>query len=137
MAKITYIKIAGKNYPMSFSLGASKKITEKYGSTKKMNELLSGGDDFKKIDMVTDLLSLLISQGCAYKNYFEKDIPTSDDDPVIDGKWTPLAREVIEIAVGIEDVEEITAKIEECIGAGSKKEVELRSEGKNAKSAQG
>lgn len=136
MSRITYVTIAGKEYPMSFSLGASKKIIEQYGSADKMKSSLEKAKDTQKIDMVTELLSLLIAQGCAYKNYFEKDIPTPKNAPVVEGKWTPLPREAIEIAVGVYDVEELSDKIMECIGKGSKKEVETRSEGKNANGGQ-
>lgn len=136
MSRITYATIAGKNYPMSFSLGASKKIIEKYGSAERMKTSLENAKDSQKIDMVTELLELLIAQGCAYKNYFEKDIPAPDNSPVVDGKWTPLPREALEIAVGIYDIEELSDKISECVGNGSKKEVETRSEGKNASGGQ-
>lgn len=136
MSRIVYAKIAGKSYPMSFSLGASKKIIEKYGSAERMKASLENAKDSQKIDMVTELLELLIAQGCAYKNYFEKDIPAPDNSPVVDGKWTPLPREALEIAVGIYDIEELSDKISECVGNGSKKEVETRSEGKNASGGQ-
>ena len=136
MNRITYVKIAGKSYPMSFSLGASKKIIEKYGSAQKMQTAMKKSDDAEKLSIVTDMLALLIAQGCAYKNYFEKDIPAPDDAPIIDGKWTPLPAEVIEIALGVMDVAEVTQKIEECISIGSKKEVEGRPEGKNVSAAQ-
>lgn len=136
MNRITYVKIAGKSYPMSFSLGASKKIIEKYGSAQKMQTAMKKSDDVEKLSIVTDMLALLIAQGCAYKNYFEKDIPAPDDAPIIDGKWTPLPAEVIEIALGVMDVAEVTQKIEECISIGSKKEVEGRPEGKNVSAAQ-
>lgn len=136
MNRITYVKIAGKSYPMSFSLGASKKIIEKYGSAQKMQTAMKKSDDVEKLSIVTDMLALLIAQGCAYKNYFEKDIPAPDDAPLIDGKWTPLPAEVIEIALGVMDVAEVTQKIEECISIGSKKEVEGRPEGKNVSAAQ-
>ena len=136
MNRITYVKIAGKSYPMSFSLGASKKIIEKYGSAQKMQTAMKKSDDVEKLSIVTDMLALLIAQGCAYKNYFEKDIPAPDDAPIIDGKWTPLPAEVIEIALGVMDVAEVTQKIEECISVGSKKEVEGRPEGKNVSAAQ-
>ena len=136
MNRITYVKIAGKSYPMSFSLGASKKIIEKYGSAQKMQTAMKKSDDVEKLSIVTDMLALLIAQGCAYKNYFEKDIPVPDDAPIIDGKWTPLPAEVIEIALGVMDVAEVTQKIEECISIGSKKEVEGRPEGKNVSAAQ-
>ena len=133
MGKITYIKIAGRSYPMSFSLGASKKIIQRYGSSQKMNAALQEeGDESKKIDMVVWILSLLIAQGCAYKNYFEADIPAPEDAPVIDGKWVPVDQNVLEYAIDIAEIEEVTKKIEECIGGGSKKNVEAKP-GKNAK----
>lgn len=136
MSRITFVTIAGKNYPMSFSLGASKKIIEKYGGAEKMKNSLKKAKDAQKIDMVTEMLELLIAQGCAYKNYFEKDIPVPENSPVVDGKWTPIPREALEIAVGVYDVEELSNKILECVGKGSKKEVETISEGKNANGGQ-
>lgn len=136
MSRITFVTIAGKNYPMSFSLGASKKIIEKYGGAEKMKTALEKAKDAQKIDMITELLELLIAQGCAYKNYFEKDIPVPDNSPVVDGKWAPLPREALEIAVGVYDVKEFSDKILECVGNGSKKEIELKTEGKNANGGQ-
>ena len=127
MGKITYIKIAGRSYPMSFSLGASKKIIQRYGSSQKMNAALQEeGDESKKIDMVVWILSLLIAQGCAYKNYFEADIPAPEDAPIIDGKWVPVDQNVLEYAIDIAEIEEVTKKIEECISGGSKKNVEAK-----------
>lgn len=136
MSRIVYAKIAGKSYPMSFSLGASKKIIGKYGSAEKMKSALEKSKDTDKIDLVTEMIELLTAQGCAYMNYFEKDMPKPDDAPIVDGKWTALPRDVIEIAVGISDVGELVKKITECIDGGSKKEVETRAEGKNAESGQ-
>ena len=136
MSRIVYAKIAGKSYPMSFSLGASKKIIGKYGSAEKMKSALEKSKDTDKIDLVTEMIELLTAQGCAYMNYFEQDMPKPDDAPIVDGKWTELPRDVIEIAVGISDVDELVKKITECIDGGSKKEVEIRAEGKNAESGQ-
>ncbi len=136
MSRIVYAKIAGKSYPMSFSLGASKKIIGKYGSAEKMKSALEKSKDTDKIDLVTEMIELLTAQGCAYMNYFEKDMPKPDDAPIVDGKWTALPRDVIEIAVGISDVDELVKKITECIDGGSKKEVETRAEEKNAESGQ-
>lgn len=136
MSRIVYAKIAGKSYPMSFSLGASKKIIGKHGSAEKMKSALEKSKDTDKIDLVTEMIELLTAQGCAYMNYFEKDMPKPDDAPIVDGKWTALPRDVIEIAVGISDVDELVKKITECIDGGSKKEVETRAEGKNAESGQ-
>lgn len=138
MSRLTYIKIAGKNYPMSFSLGASKKLIEKFGGVEKIqSELSKPGKDLEKLDLIMYVLSLLISQGCAYKNYFEKDMPVPEDSPVIDGKWVPIPQEVLEIAVQMQDMEELTEKISACIARSNKKEVEAKPAGKNAKATQG
>ena len=37
MKRLTYIEIVGKIYPMSFSLMATKKIAQKYGSVKDLS----------------------------------------------------------------------------------------------------
>ena len=138
MSRLTYIKIAGKNYPMSFSLGASKKLIEKFGGVEKIqSELSKPGKDLEKLDLIMYVLSLLISQGCAYKNHFEKDMPVPEDSPVIDGKWVPIPQEVLEIAVQMQDMEELTEKISACIARSNKKEVEAKPTGKNAKATQG
>lgn len=128
MERCTYIEIAGRSYPMTFSLGATKRIVAKYGSTEKMKKALNvKGEEDKKLDLVTEMLELLISQGCAYKNYFEKDLPAPENAPIINGKWEPVPKEIIEIAIGITDVDEMVKKISECINTGNKKEVEGKS----------
>ena len=101
-----------------------------------MKTVLEKSKDTDKIDLVTEMIELLMAQGCAYMNYFEKDMPKPDDAPVVDGKWSPLPKEAVEIAVGISDVDELVKKITECIDGGSRKEVETRAEGKNAESGQ-
>lgn len=137
MDRCTYIKIAGKEYPMSFSLGASKKMIAKYGSIEKMqNELKKSGDDIKKLDLLTEMLALLIAQGCAYKNYFEKDMPAPENAPIINGKWEPITAEVLDIAIMLYDADEIREKIEECVTKGAKKRVEAKAQGKNVKATQ-
>lgn len=137
---LAYIKIAGKEYPMSFSLMASKQIAKKYGSVDKGLEkmmqmnLMDGG-----MDVCIDMLEILICQGCAYKNYFEKDMPAKETDPVIDGKWVPLPREAIEIAMGIADVSMICDKLLECIYGGQAQEIvasESEESRKNAEAGQ-
>jgi hypothetical protein len=128
MNRIVYIEIVGKEYPMSFSLMAAKKIAAKNGNVEKMLESVKndGGTTPAVVDSLVDILELLISQGCAYKNYFEKDVPVKENDPVIDGKWTPLPREALEIAVSISELERIADKIAECINGSQKKEVEAK-----------
>lgn len=139
MNRIVCVEIVGKNYPMSFSLMAAKKVAQKHGNIEKMLDSIKGGDGTteKAVDEIIDLLELLISQGCAYKNYFEKDIPTKDTDPIIDGKWSPLPREALEIAVGIGDLDYLSDKISECIEGSQKKEVEAEEIVKKGKGGAG
>lgn len=126
MGKITYMEIAGKNYPMSFSLMAATKIAEKHGSLEKALSEVGGEATPKNIETLVDIIELLISQGCAFKNYFERDVPAPGNAPIIDGKWEPLPREALNIAITIADLDELTDKIYECIGQGKKKEVEAQ-----------
>lgn len=129
------IQIAGKEYPMSFSLAAAKKITGRFGSIKDAKKK-AAGDSEKNIEDLIQILEVLISQGCAYKNYFEKDLPKPENAPIQDGKWVPISKEEIEIAINVSDIKEIGERIEKCMGTGTKKEIETRSIVKNAKAAQ-
>lgn len=128
MNRIVYIEIVGKKYPMSFSLMAAKKIADKHGNIEKMLGQIKNDDGTTTdtIDSLVDILELLISQGCAYKNYFEKDVPVKEDDPIIDGKWAPLPREALEIAVSVGELDQIADKITECISGSLKKEIEAK-----------
>lgn len=134
--RTVYIELAGKEYPMSFSLGASKKLTSKYGSMEGLKKAIgTNGDDTKKLDMITELLELLIAQGCARKNAFEKDIPAPENAPVVDGKWVPITKEEIDLVVELPDMDKIKEKLEECMSGGTKKTVTTKSIEKNAETA--
>ena len=99
MDRTVYINIAGKEYPMRFSLGASKKIAENFGSLKKMQDNLTGdasgeGTEAKSLEVIAYMLAVLIKQGCAYKNLFEADQPIPSNAPVKDGKYIGLEQEI-------------------------------------------
>lgn len=167
MERCVFVEIAGKQYPMSFSLGATKKIIGKFGSTQNMMKKLrkvqkpdnpenpgetkpdnpedqeeknmefSERDSLEALETISFILEVLIAQGCAYKNYFEKDLPVPVNAPVEDGKWIPLPKEALDIAIQVSDTKEIVGKISECVKQGSKKKVEAKAAGKNPKAAQG
>ena len=151
MERCVFVEIAGKQYPMSFSLGATKKIIGKFGSTQNMmkklkkdqekgneeNMKLSDRDSLEALETISFILEILIAQGCAYKNYFEKDLPAPVNAPIEDGKWIPLPKEALDIAIQIADTKKIVEKISECVNQGSKKKVEAKAAGKNPKAAQG
>ena len=59
------------------------------------------------------------------------------DAPVENGKWIPLPKEALDIAIQIADTKKIVEKISECVKQGSKKKVEAKAAGKNQKAIQG
>lgn len=129
MDRTVYIEIAGKQYPMRFSVGASIAITKKYGSLQNMANNLKRGDDVdeeKAFETIIWMAEVLIRQGCAYKNLFESDLPLPENAPVKDGKYIPITAEDLEIALDMADMGEITQKIFAAIGSGNKKEIHAK-----------
>lgn len=133
MDRTVYITIAGKNYPMRNSLGASKKISEKFGGFDKISKGIDKASDEKKLEMFIGILEILIAQGCAYKNLFEANMPAPDDAPVVCGKYVPMSADDLEIALGMDDADMIMEKITECFNSGQKKTIGSKAkETKNA-----
>ena len=129
MDRTVYIEIAGKQYPMRFSVGASIAITKKFGSLQNMANNLKRGDDVdegKAFETIIWMAEVLIRQGCAYKNQFEPDLPLPENAPVKDGKYIPITAEDLEIALDMADMGEITQKIFAAIGSGNKKEIHAK-----------
>lgn len=138
MDRTVYIEIGGKEYPMRFSLGAAKKLCEKYGSLEKMANTITGEgvkeNTGSTLDAITWILDLLIKQGCAYKNLFEADIPDPENAPVVDGKYTPPTLEILDTGLGIWEMKDLQEKIFQTLGAGNKREVEAEvKQGKKGK----
>ena len=131
MTNSVYIRLAGKDYPLNISLGACKVITKELGSLDKLDEMLGESFDSDTIDKISTVLITLIKQGCAYKNLFEIDTETYNKDeaenPALgeDGRFKPLEKDELELAVGIEDISEIVTKIMECVQVSSAAEVEV------------
>lgn len=128
MKRLGYFEIADKRYPLSFSLGASKAIAQKFGSISVMGETLNNMQDMdeRTIDDLTYIVSLLMKQGAAYKNVFEKDFPVPEDAPVDEnGKYVALDQEQVEIGIGISDAKELIGAIMEAMGKGTERELEV------------
>jgi hypothetical protein len=137
MDKTVYVEIAGKNYPMRFSLGAAKEINKKYGSLEKMQESLTSEED--AIDVAAFLMELLIRQGCAYKNIFEKDMPIPDGAPVKNEEYIPLNTEQIMVSLELAELGTYKEKIYATVSRGQVQEVVTKEteKGKNADTTQG
>lgn len=131
MKKTVYINLAGKNYPLNFSLGTCKVINKELGGLENFDAALGGGLNEDTIEKIVTILHTLISQGCTYKNIFEIDAGIFIDEvenPAFDeeGHFKPLTKEMIELAIGIEDIEEIVNKINESVKVSSDTEVEVK-----------
>lgn len=124
MDRTVYINIAGKEYPMRFSLGASKALCEKFGSLNAMAGKISG-DKAEDFEAIAWIVALLIKQGCAYKNLFESEIPAPESAPVKDGKYIAISQEDLEIALEVKNLKEILEKIFATMGKGQKETIEV------------
>lgn len=141
MNRECYINIAGKNYPMRFSLMASIQMSNKFGSMEKMADKITGkgkkggeANSGEVLESMLWILEILIKQGCAYKNYFEADIPVPPDAPAVDGKYIPLDSEQLAVGLEMSSMSEISEKIFEAMGLGGKTEVKTKEkETKNKK----
>ena len=123
MSKLAFFEIAGKVYPLSFSLMAEKKLAERYGNLSKIGDYITG-DDAKSFEEMAFVLELLIKQGCAYKNMFEVDAPVYDNAPVKDGKFIPLTNEEIMVGVNASMQNEMVKAIKNAMNIGQEKEIE-------------
>ena len=135
MRPMTYMEIAGKRYPMRFSLAAMRAVTEKYGSVDKMGDIMSGGNDVNTLDALAWIAGVLIRQGCEYKNIFETAASPEKDMPVEDGKYVPLSDEALAVALDVKDIGELSEKILEAMRVGQKKEINTETSG-NRKNAE-
>ncbi len=134
MNRLSFMKIAGKEYPLSFSLGATKTISKKFGSTEKMVKVLTGIKDVdeKTIDDLVYIIEVLIKNGCEYMNIFCKNEPVPENAPVEDGKYIPLTSHEIEVGVLLTDTGSLVESVSECMKTSQKTEIEAETEGKNA-----
>lgn len=130
MNRITFMEIAGKKYPLSFSLGASRAIAKKLGGIDKLDGIFSGNIDEKTIDSLSYILAALMQQGAAYLNRFEADLPPEPGADYANGKYNFLTQEEIEMAVNITDPQLIAA-ITGCISGSSQTEIDAEVESKN------
>ena len=124
MERIVWITIGKKNYPMCFSIGAQKKIEDKYGSFKGFYEAC------KKNETVTeayvDGLETLIQYGCKRLNVLSD--PTIKENGSIseEGEWLPISREELEIMLVPGELEMVGAKIDKAATLAIQKEIKAK-----------
>lgn len=123
MNRITEIEIAGRKYPLNFSLKAVKEVSKRYGDIANVGDAFTGKPVDEMMGEANWLLALLIEQGVAYKRIVE-----GED---IKG----LTQDELEIIMGVVDFANLKDTLLGAMTAGMEREVEV--DGKNGKTTQG
>lgn len=114
MSRITEIEIAGKKYPLNFSMKAARQFIERYGSVEDVWRKLGEMNQIEKLAEINWILALMIEQGCAYRK-------------LVDGEdLAPLTTDELEVLMGFTDFAALSDKIQEAIIAGMTPEIELK-----------
>ena len=133
MTRLAYIEIGGKDYPMLYSLAAEKVVAQKHGSLEKFFTSLEKGEEHEIVSEIIWVLELLMRQGCAYKNFFEANVPIPENAPVIDGKYVSPSAEMIEVGIAFCNLTDIKDKIIEAIVGAKKPSIKTEEVGEKTK----
>lgn len=124
MDRITEIEIAGKKYPLNFSVKAAKEFSKRYGDIANVADAFTDKATDEMIEEATWILALLIEQGIAYKKIV--------DNEDIKG----ISKDELEVVLGVMDFAELKNTLLGAMAAGAKREVEVEEDPKNAKTTQ-
>lgn len=119
--RITYVELLGEQYPLCFSLAASEKLSEIFGSLDNITKELDKGDVASQVKVVDAVLSVLMEAGQTYCKMAHIDCPP------------PLTCRPADV-IDISDPSAVSA-IFAAITSGNKREVEA--ETKNVEATQG
>lgn len=114
MSGVKFVTIGGCKYPLSFSFGAIKRLAQKYAGINQMSEALGniGNDDMVSLDILTDVLEVLIYQGCEYMNVIEKGLPPEEGAKTNKkGEYIPISKNEIELLMSLEEMAEAVEAI--------------------------
>ena len=124
MNRIGEIEIAGSTYPLNFSTKAAKEIAQRYGGLENIEDAFSGKAVDAMMDEIVWLLSLLISQGVAYKR-------------IVEGEEVKgITADELEVVLGVADMTDMKDKIMNAMLGGMKREVEVEIDPKNVETTQ-
>ena len=124
MERITWINIGNKVYPMCFSLGAEKKINEKYGS---LVEYFNACRNSKTVkEAYTDGLEILIQFGAKRLNVLSDGTIKENAAISEEGEWLPISKENLEILLVAGNLEMVGAKINAAANLAAEKEIKAK-----------
>lgn len=107
MNRITYLELAGKSYPLNFSLKAAKFAIEKFGGLENIGSALAQGASLEALDSVLDLAHVLITEGAEYEEIVESK------------QANRITREQLETVVGLTDIEALVSAILSTVSTSS------------------
>lgn len=124
MNRITEIEIAGRKYPLNFSVKAAKEVSERYGDISNIGDAFEGKSTSEMMDEANWILALLIEQGVAYKK-------------IVDGEEVKgLTQDDLEVVMGVVDFADLKNTLLGAMTAGMRREVEVEPDPKNAETTQ-
>lgn len=124
MNRIKEIEIAGKKYPLNFSLKATEMVAKRYGGLEGMDDALTDKPLDEMMEEVSWILAVLLEQGAAYKKVIDKE------------EIEVFTQDELKIVLGISDFNGIKMTLFGAMTAGMEREVEVEPD-PNAKTKQG
>ena len=122
--RITEIEIAGRKYPLNFSLAAAEKVAERYGDITNIGDAFTDKPVAEMISEMAWIFALLIEQGAAYKR-------------IVDGEDVKgVTQDDLKVIMGFADFMGMQETLFAAMAAGMGREVEVEPDPKNAKTTQ-
>ncbi len=122
MKRQVEFSLAGKTYPLNFSVKAARWADEELGGLEKLGDMMEDGVG-KGLSAICALLYQMMEQGAAYRRLtqgVETDLP---------------AREELEILLGMQGMKEVQEAVLAAAGLGAKPTVEVEPDPKNGGAA--
>lgn len=116
------VRVAGREYPMNFSMRAMQRVSERYNSIDNMTEALLDKDRGKADPELIWMLHLLIWQGVERQNILEG---TSGGAPTEETLWT---------LVDMADTVRMIGAVMDTVAAGLERKVETEKNGETTQS---
>lgn len=73
--RVNYIELAGKKYPLCFSMAATEAICEQFGSTDQMFEAIKSEDVLGRLRAFDSVLEILMDAGRKYCKLIGEEVP--------------------------------------------------------------
>ncbi len=124
MSRIVEFEIAGRKYPLNFSVKAAEVVSERYGGLENITEMFSGKSSGEMMREAIFLVHLLIEQGIAYKR-------------LVDGEEIAgISLEDLAVIMGPSDFGKMQEALMGAMMAGMGRTVEVEPDPKNAETTQ-